>query len=646
MFKDLSPFTEAQKGDKHYQANRVLLSWLADDSDRAALYQYLRETEKNPVGLEFQSCADTKANADDLSAFHQNVWLLTSRNIVNRALTDEALFSNEPYQALGSGTFMLGLAGKPHQVQREFADAVIQPCAALDLLANLAFRAAATGPLKQRRFDLCYLAEQAALRLAGYLFGVPNGDHLLMEAAMRAAYRGLNYQIIGRHFVVADAEDAAKGKIAAAKFTARLAAIISGYQDAALPEEKNANGKPRAPSPEENLKRLPDDLREFKTDFETLSARPGMERLKDFKPVCEFLAEGAGHYSGTELAIIVAGMIAGTIGNIQASVSIAINQFFQEPALLKTAKRHAEAAVVELKQPLENQTSLKPLEHLVMEALRLNPPAAFLPRKMLQDETITLPNDTKVTLHKDQIVMLAMGAATQEFDKLHYSTFNPEAALADPLILGGAPHGDYIHNCIGDHIAKPVITRFVRDVLNLPGLDRTRDLKTGEPCLLQKTWGIMCSSFPMQYSRDRRLIQQPLNVIMPVKTPVPEHAELLKKIIGVGAPRIEYSLDRANHVHFAWFVLLENDTKLALFTTYDGDFDAYIEHFALQVGPLFDKVFEHIQHAPPRPVREHPKEFVDTIRRFNVAPVAGYFYSAYPRATVAAIRNATKGAGA
>ena len=645
MFKDLSPFSEAQKGDKHYQANRVLLSWLADDSDRAALYQYLRETEQNPVGLEFQSCADTKANADDLSAFHQNVWLLTSRNIVNRALTDEALFSNEPYQALGSGTFMLGLAGKPHQVQREFAHAVIQPCAALDLLANLAFRAAATGPLKQRRFDLCYLAEQAALRLAGYLFGVPNGDHLLLEAAMRAAYRGLNYQIIGRHFVVADAEDAAKGKIAAAKFTARLAAIISGYQDAALPADDAADGKPRAPSPEENLKRLPDDLREFKTDFETLSARPGMERLKDFKPVCEFLAEGAGHYSGTELAIIVAGMIAGTIGNIQASVSIAINQFFQDRVRLKTATRHAREAVAELRLPPGEQTSLLPLEKLVMEALRLNPPAAFLPREMLQDETITLKNGTKVTLRKGQNVILAMGAATQEFDD-SFKASDHDEGRSDPLILGGAPHTRYIHNCIGDHIAKPVITRFVRDVLNLPDLDRTRDPNTGEPCLLQKTWGIMCSSFPMQYSRDRRLIQQPLNVIMPVKTPVPENAELLKKIIGVGAPRIEYSLDRANHVHFAWFVLLENDTKLALFTTYDGDFDAYIEHFALQVGSLFDKVFEHIQHAPPRPVKEHPKEFVDTIRRFNVAPVAGYFYSAYPRATVAAIRNATKGAGA
>lgn len=645
MFKDLSPFTTAKKGDKHYQANRVLLNWLADDSDRAALYQYLRETEKNPVGLEFQSCADAKANADASSVFHQNVWLLTSRDLVSRALTEDTLFSNEPYQALGSGTFMLGLDGKPHSVQRSFAHAVIKPCGVLDLLANLAFRAAATGPLKQRQFDLCYLAEQAALRLAGYLFGIPNGDHPLMEAAMRAAYQGLNYQIIGRHFVLADAEDATKGKIAAAKFTARLAVIISGYQDAALPADDAANGSPRAQTPEEHLKRLPDDLREVKTDFVTLSVLPGMERLKDFKPVCELLAEGAGHYSGTELAILVAGMMAGTIGNIQASVSIAVNQFFQEQALLETATRHAREAVAQLRLPPEEQTALQPLEHLVMKALRLNPPAAFLPRKMLNDETITLPNNTRVTLHKDQIVMLAIGAATQEFDKHCNSTSNPETALADPLILGGAPDSSYIHNCIGDHIAKPVITRFVRDVLNLPGLDRTRDLKTGEPYLLQKTWGIMCAKFPMQYSRDRRLIQQPLNIIMPVKTPVPEHAELLKKIIAVGAPRIEYSLDRANHVHFAWFVLLENDTKLALFTTYDGDFDAYIEHFALQVGPLFDKVFEHIQHAPQRPVKEHPKEFVDTIRRFNVAPVAGYFYSAYPRATVAAIRNATKGTG-
>lgn len=75
-------------------------------------------------------------------------------------------------------------------------------------------------------------------------------------------------------------------------------------------------------------------------------------------------------------------------------------------------------------------------------------------------------------------------------------------------------------------------------------------------------------------------------------------------------------------MHFAWFNLQNNDSELALHTVLDGDFDAYIAHFALHVGPLFDPLLEHIQNAPPLPVAELPKEFVDTIRRYHQAIAA------------------------
>jgi hypothetical protein len=117
------------------------------------------------------------------------------------------------------------------------------------------------------------------------------------------------------------------------------------------------------------------------------------------------------------------------------------------------------------------------------------------------------------------------------------------------------------------------------------------------------------------------------------------HAEALKTIIKFGAPIVEKKLNDAKLVHFASFLFIENDTKMMLQTIYDRDFDAYIEYFALQIGPLFDLVFAHIEDAPPSPVSEFPKEFVDTIRRYNVQPVAGYFYSAYPLAEVSMIRN-------
>jgi hypothetical protein len=92
-------------------------------------------------------------------------------------------------------------------------------------------------------------------------------------------------------------------------------------------------------------------------------------------------------------------------------------------------------------------------------------------------------------------------------------------------------------------------------------------------------------------------------------------------------------------VHFAWFEFSDDDSQVVLRTIYDGQFDAYLQHFALRAGDLFDGLFEHLEGAPPRPVAEHPREFVETLRRFNRAPLAGYLYSAYPDARAEAIRK-------
>ena len=156
--------------------------------------------------LEFQSRADTKSarRTTATPSFHQDVYLLTARSHIETALTDSTLFSNAPYRALGSGTFMLALDPDKadHKAQREFARAYLNVDArTIDALARVAFLAGAVLPLKQRKFDLADLAEQVALRFVGFLFGFEQADHALLEQTMRKAYRGLNYQIVGRHFV-------------------------------------------------------------------------------------------------------------------------------------------------------------------------------------------------------------------------------------------------------------------------------------------------------------------------------------------------------------------------------------------------------------------------------------------------------------
>ncbi len=109
-------------------------------------------------------------------------------------MTDTENFSNSPYQALGSGTFMLALDGGDHDAQRAFASASLDHLNAKTVcaLSSVAFMAAAALPLKRRQFDLAELAEQAAVRFVGFLFGFAQADHpLIEEAARAAAYLGL-----------------------------------------------------------------------------------------------------------------------------------------------------------------------------------------------------------------------------------------------------------------------------------------------------------------------------------------------------------------------------------------------------------------------------------------------------------------------
>lgn len=579
---NLGFFDDLMRKNRTYAANRLLFGWLSDDKHRVALYEALRR--EGWPWLQFVSRAESRIPPQP-PTFRQDVFLVTSREVIKAALTDSTRFSNAPYAALGTGTFMLGLnkSDPAHKVQRDFAASAVKSASEprhLQALIGTACRAACTLPLKKSEFDLAELAEQTALRFVGLMFGYPASDHPRLEVTVAKAFRGLNYQILGRHFVSEPTVVVPEANLAMGALLTFTAGLIDQYASYGVPKEQKA-----------------------------LYQKLG---LGSYKPVFEVMGEDTGELSGTERAIVAVGSIVGIIGNVQASVCIALNQIFEQGELPKVAREAQNDAA---------------LDAHITRALRLHPPAAFLPRQTTADYFTSEGR----RIPKDSVLILAMGSATQD---------DPSAS---ELIFGGASDV-YAHHCLGKYLAVPLVQHIVKQVLLLPGLARTKDLVTGDPLKLTKLWGFKCEKFPLRYDRDRVLIQQPLNVIMNVKQPVPEHAAKLKLVIKYGAPQIESKLNEARHVHFAWFVFLENDTKLALFTTYDGDFDAYIEHFALQTGALFDRLFEHIEDAPPSPVEQFPKEFVETIRRYNAVPVEGYFFSAYQTQSVAAIQSAAKAA--
>ncbi len=131
-------------------------------------------------------------------------------------------------------------------------------------------------------------------------------------------------------------------------------------------------------------------------------------------------------------------------------------------------------------------------------------------------------------------------------------------------------------------------------------------------------------------------VQTPLTLIMKIKS-AEDFKELDGLLRGPSTHTITAALEQIGTVHFARFVFLEENTKLAVITTFDGGFDRYLQDFVDVIGDVFDALLEHMEDAPPLPCREHRREFVDYVRRNNV-PVVEPFYSAYPDLKVMDIR--------
>jgi hypothetical protein len=64
-------------------------------------------------------------------------------------------------------------------------------------------------------------------------------------------------------------------------------------------------------------------------------------------------------------------------------------------------------------------------------------------------------------------------------------------------------------------------------------------------------------------------------------------------------------------------------------TTYDDDFDRYIDAFVTAIGTVFDQLLSHIKDAPPVPIAEHRDEFLAFVKQNDLSCVRP-FYSAYP----------------
>lgn len=546
------------------ERNRLLFRWLCDDADRPAFYAELRQWHFPVLRLKSLLPGGRPQAWPD-----HDLYVVSDAADVATALRHGSV---APYAELPSGgAFMLGIDDPArHAAQRRHAaDALRYGADQVEACVAEAWRLGALLPLQQYRIDAALVAEQVALRFVEILFGLPLESHVFLERLMAGIYRRLTFQIVGRHFA----------------------------------------GDPGPPLDDPKAIQLREDL-----DAEILRARDpatAPRRPNGFSdPTVMQRLHAAYHDDPQMLLVVVKGLVAGTIGNVRAAVTLVLQDLFTPRG---GQPRQIEAAVDDARR-----ADPQPLRDRIAAAMLRHPPAPFLARTATRDTRLRCGNQH---VPEEAHLLLLMGADP-----------TPES------LFGGTSTSPPRHDCVGQRLALPLITGIVRGLLRLDGLERRIDPDTGTALEPEKLWGAICTSFPLQYQRESRLNQQPLFVVLPIKEPVEENARKLAALTAGGACIVEDALNGAPHVHFAWFSIIEHGTCLAMSTVYDGDFDSYVKHFAASVR-LFDRQFQYLDVDQPLPVSQFPNEFVETIRKYNRAPLAGYFYSAYPLTTVTQVRR-------
>jgi len=143
---------------------------------------------------------------------------------------------------------------------------------------------------------------------------------------------------------------------------------------------------------------------------------------------------------------------------------------------------------------------------------------------------------------------------------------------------------------------------------------------------------------------DTLNVQNRLNLILPLKPGADKPLlAAVGQMLGLPVNPLHQALTSLRNVHFAQFVMLENNTRLGVFTIYDGNFDDYILSFTEHIGDIFNTILTFVDGADAIvPVQAHRDEFLAFIRAHNLDGLPPF--SAYPNQRLFDIQDALAGA--
>jgi hypothetical protein len=115
-------------------------------------------------------------------------------------------------------------------------------------------------------------------------------------------------------------------------------------------------------------------------------------------------------------------------------------------------------------------------------------------------------------------------------------------------------------------------------------------------------------------------VQRMMNLVMPLKDKSAVGRALAALAIAQNKDEIYAGLDNVGTVHFARFVIVDNN--ICMLSVYDGDFTNYIRDFIATIGSVFDAVVELVEGGEGViPSEQNIEKFIDWVHDHDMYQV-------------------------